>query len=352
MNPTIVTKLRENIAGPGGLHFFDLSSGNVGPKEVSAIADCIKFNYQSCDGMAPLISIDLSGNQLCGLDFIMQGTYEPEGFGDFCTTLVNMSKISRLRKINLSRNFLDVKGFALISNLLINGPQSLQELGLRACGGDAQAIEKLSEGLKVNKNIVTLDLRQNHFGPGGAEFLSDFLATTSRLKQIYLSECDLGAEGTAVICKALCTNDSIEMLSLGDNNFGDAGSESVATMLRTNKKLRHLDLQENLIALEGISAIAKALAKNRTLVFLGVQWNDLSNEGAARLGEALLYNNTLKSMHLVGNHIDADGISLLIESSLACDNKPIDLDLGYAHQPATTKKRAESTPPVEAEEQS
>src|SRR5687768_12344708 len=117
LSSSTTTRLRENTAGPGGLHHFDLSSASVGPKELSVLSDCIKHNFQSVEGMAPLISIDISGNNICGTDFLMLGTYDCDGLTDFGNVMVAMSKMSRLRKMNLSRNFLDAKGFAVVSKI-------------------------------------------------------------------------------------------------------------------------------------------------------------------------------------------------------------------------------------------
>jgi hypothetical protein len=339
LHTSTINRLRENTAGPGGWHHFDLSSSNAGSKELTVISDSIKHNNQSCEGMAPLISIDLSGNQICGIDFMMTGTYDSDGLNELSNVLINMSKMSRLRKLNLSRNFLDVKGFTILSNLLAKGPESMQDLNLRSCGGDGHSIEKFAEGLKKNTTLLILDLRQNHFGPFGAGILGDVIASNFRLRQLNISECEIGSDGAAEICRGLSNNQTLEVLSMGDNNIGDTGAEHVANMLRVNRKLKHLDLQENRIGMEGVSGLAKALTKNQTLSFLGLQWNDVSNEGAAKLAEGLMYNNTLRSLHIVGNHIDGDGISLLIESSLTSNDKPIDLDLSFSHQTTNQGKK-------------
>jgi hypothetical protein len=65
LNPNLITRLRENTV-LDGLHYLELSNSQAGPREVKSIADAIKYNIQSIEvGLAPLISIDLSGNQIC-----------------------------------------------------------------------------------------------------------------------------------------------------------------------------------------------------------------------------------------------------------------------------------------------
>lgn len=63
---TILTKLKENTVAPDGMHYLDLANSLIGPKELKMISDVIKSNFQAIEsGLAPLISIELPGNQLC-----------------------------------------------------------------------------------------------------------------------------------------------------------------------------------------------------------------------------------------------------------------------------------------------
>lgn len=332
LSPALVTRLKENIAGPGGLHHLDLSSSGVGTKEIAELSNCIKSNYLSCEGMAPLISIDLQGNQICGVDFIMEGTYNADSFHEFSNCLINMSKISRLKKLNLSRNYLDVRGFTILGHLLINGPQTIDTLIIRSCGGDQFCIEKLADALKVNKSLAVLDMKQNHFGTKGAEYMGDALLLNPKLRQLNISECDIDYEGMQHIARGLMGNDAIEILSMADNNIGDAGAEFVCAVLKVTKRIRNLDLAENRIGQLGVNWIASALTVNRTLVYLGLQWNDINNDGAAKLAEALASNNTLRYVYILGNYIDSDGITAMINGSLSSNTKPIDIDLAIPQQ--------------------
>eukprot|EP01038_Epipyxis_sp_PR26KG_P007162 gene7162-9765_t len=338
LNPAIIIRLKENTAGPQGLHHFDISNSNYGPREISIISDAIKINYQSSDNIAPLISIDFSGNSLCGVDSMMSGVYDSDGLSDFCATLISI-KNSRLRKINLSRNYLDIRGFMIIAGLLSFGPSSLIDLNLRNCAGSGKAIEKLLDALKPNKSLLTLDISQNDLGLEGAELIGDALANNKKLKQLSISDCNIPADGANSIFKGLINNNNLEILNISDNWIGDSGAESIGVMLRSNGILKHLDIQENHITSDGLSSIAKGLAKNKSLVFLGLQWNDINNEGAAKLGEALMINSTLKSVCILGNHIDADGLGYIIQGSMAINiHKPIDIDLGFAFMNPSTAK--------------
>jgi Ran GTPase-activating protein (RanGAP) involved in mRNA processing and transport len=309
---------------------------------MTVLGDVIKQNGLSCEGSAPIITIDLSNNIVCGVTPWGKGTYDGDGLADFCTAMNAMSKVSRLRKLDFSRNYLHVRGFQIITNLIVNGPSSLIEISLRLCEGVAEAIEKLCEGLKSAKYLQILDLSENPIGPRGGQLIGDALASNSRLRQLNVNHCDLFQDGCNAIFQALQhSNNTLEVLSLNGNNFGDTGCEALASMLRNNNKLRVLDIQENSICYDGICVLSRALARNRTLTFLGLQWNDISNDGAAKLGDTISSNNVLTAIHILGNHIDIDGIKSIVHGSLQSDNKPIELDLGFAYKPIGRKSKGE-----------
>lgn len=333
----LLTKLKENTSAPGGLHYLDVSSSVVGPREMIVLGDTIRQNGNVSEGMAPLISIDLSQNRICGVNQVGKGNYDTEGLNDFFSSLIALNKVSRLRTLNLSKNNLNVKAFGLISSFISSSPPAFVEIHVRSCEGTPEGIEKLMEGVKVSKGLQILDIADNDVGVQGALAIADVLVSPTRLKQLNLNSCRLGTEGGDTVFQAMNVNASVEILSVADNCIGDMGCEAVAMMLRANTKLKHLDLQENHIGIEGIAAISKALTKNRVLTFLGLQWNDISNDGAARLGEAMTQNITLKAIHLLGNHVDLDGIKLIVNGNLTCTDRPIDLDLGFCYRPTKTK---------------
>lgn len=329
LSSTLVSRLRENIAGPGGLHHLDLSNANAGPKELTSITDCIKYNSQNIEGVVPLISIDLSGNHICGVDFMMTGTCDNTGIQDFVTVLNNIGSKSRLRKINLSRNYLDICGFISLSNLVSAGPQSLSELCLRDCGANDEAVIKLMDALKQAKGLQVLDLSHNRIGIDGCDAIGEMLTLNAKLRQINLSECDIGPGGAVAIARGFHTNTGVEALLLGDNGIGNEGAEAIAHMLKVNNRLKHLDLQENGIGVQGTEEISDALKINRTLVFLGLQWNELTNEAAVSLSEALSTNNVLRSVHILGTQIDAEGVKKLMDSSIQLGDKKLDVDVAF-----------------------
>lgn len=332
LNPSIVTKLKENIPGFGGLHHLDLSNSNVGPKEVSHIGDLVKQNAQGIEGFSPLLSYDLTNNSICGVNSWRRGTFETDGFNEFVNNAL-MHKTSRVRKVNLSKNGMNPKAVSILGNLLLNGPNSLMELTLRFCGITGEHLERFSECLKSCRSLIVLDLRENPLDNKGAALLAEGLSINTKLKILHVSSCSIGPEGGVSIFNMLVSNSSLEVLNIGDNVIGDMACDSLGAMLKVNQRLKHLDIQENSITYEGIEAIGRGLMKNRCLAFLGLQWNNLNNECAEKLAEVMAFNNTLKAIHIYGTHIDLEGIKLLQDKSLISSDKPIDIDLSFAYKP-------------------
>eukprot|EP01036_Dinobryon_divergens_P027218 gene27218-35949_t len=324
----LISKLRDNSVAPDGLHHFDMTNAAIGPKDLKAISDAIKGNFQAIEsGLAPLLSIELAGNSLCGVDlFTLKGSYDSAAFNDFVNTLILMSKLSRLKKINLSRNYFDIEGFTILGTLLSNGPATIIELYLQDCAANSSCIENLMVGLKSNKTLVTLDLRDNDIGIEGAAFIAEALQAGQKLRQLNLSGCNIESQGAIAIISSL-SNGSIETLNLSDNSIGDDGASQIGLFLETNRTLKQLSIPDNQITDDGMASISKGLARNKGLQFLGVQWNFITNNGALYLSTCLSQNSSLRALHILGNAIDRDGVKSILEGSIVLNSKPIDVDV-------------------------
>ncbi|RYH20956.1 hypothetical protein EON65_21965 [archaeon] len=335
LSSTIITKLRENTTGNEGTHYFDLSNCYIGPAEIADIGTCIKYNGINAEGFAPLISLDLTSNLICGVDQLLRGSVNTEGFSDFCNCLIALNKNSRLRKITFARNYLGASGCSILSNFLINGPSSIIEISCKGCGIDQEGMEKLAEGVKNSKALHILDLRDNELGPESGKYIADMLTNNIKIKQLYLSNCLLGPDGCAAVFHSL-GNTSLEVLAINANGCGNSAMDVLASALRVNQRLKTLHIEENGIGMEGIGSLCKGLLKNKVLMHLGLQWNDLDNDCAAKLNEVLVQNNSLKEIHVLGNYIDEQGVKKLVEGSAG-----IDVDMTFHVRPASrTKKKS------------
>jgi hypothetical protein len=339
LNPNLLQRLKDNILAPSGLFYLDLSNSHVGPKELSVLGEIIKVNGLNCEGSAPILTMDFSGNCICGVNTWGKGTYDYDGLSDFVNCMIAAKYVSRQKRLDISKNFLSTKGMNLIAKLINDGPASLSELIVKNCNLNAECIHRFANVLGNAKNLLELHLSENGLGPVGGQLLADALTSNSRLRQLYVNSCDLGTVGSIAIFQALTNNNNLENLSINDNGFGDEGAEILGKMLRTNGKLRFLEIEENSIGFEGICSIAGGLQRNRSVYYIGLQWNDINNDGAAKIGEALRYNNTLGAIHILGNHIDVEGIKSIVLGSLEGNVNPIELDLGFAYRPPKARDR-------------
>ena len=82
----------------------------------------------------------------------------------------------------------------------------------------------------ADKQIMTLNLRDNAFGPAGIESLKDFLASCPTLKILNVTNCGLGPEGTTTIAQSLlmCEGQQLEEFYASRDRLEDPGFTAMA----------------------------------------------------------------------------------------------------------------------------
>ncbi|KAF9112767.1 hypothetical protein BGX27_002853 [Mortierella sp. AM989] len=172
----------------------------------------------------------------------------------------------------------------------------------------------LSEALKVNRTFTTLDLSRNSIGKEGALALAEVLKTNTTLITLDLRFNSIGKEGALSLSQALKSNITLSTLNLRNNSIGKEGALALSEALRTNITLTTLNLWNNSIGNEGALSLSEALKTNTTLTSLGLQSNSISKEGALSFSEALRVNITLASLNLWDNSIGDEGALSLSET--------------------------------------
>ena len=79
--------------------------------------------------------------------------------------------------------------------------------------GDSGA-SALSDSLKSNSTLTTLDLMENEIGSSGARALSDSLKSNSTLTALYLYNNEIGDEGAGALSDSLKSNSTLTILKL------------------------------------------------------------------------------------------------------------------------------------------
>jgi hypothetical protein len=162
--------------------------------------------------MGSLSKLDISGNQICGLDEDGRGTHDTSGFA------VLTKSIGNLKELNISNNFLKAQGAEiLVPALEANGSLSSLHLGQSNIPEEQMkaiiAMDKFDvlcavpvRELKAD-SITELDLAGKSLGVEGALVLATYLKEDSGS----LSKLMFGDGESDYIKKDKCTGESFEV---------------------------------------------------------------------------------------------------------------------------------------------
>jgi Ran GTPase-activating protein (RanGAP) involved in mRNA processing and transport len=291
-NMTGVKELAAALGVNSGLTALDLTFNNLMDEGVSAVCEAIQSNKETKlaslnfknNGISPgganavaamvavtggLTSLNLSDNQLCGLDAFGGGTY----------TAVGITAIADALRVNGGLTALDLS----FNNLMDEG------------------VSEVCEAIQNNKEtkLASLNFESNRIGPVGANAVAAMVAVNGALTKLSLANNQLEEEGTKAICEALEQNTSLKELDISGGYKGSiggsAGAKHVAKMLGVNGGLTSINLsgnrlcgvwtdfrgQQGTYTSEGITAIADAMRVNGALIKC-----DLSNNGMGKEGKA------------------------------------------------------------------
>ncbi|KAF9199684.1 hypothetical protein BGZ59_003765, partial [Podila verticillata] len=92
----------------------------------------------------------------------------------------------------------------------------------------------LSEALKTNLTLTTLNLGFNSIYENGAVALSEALKTNSSLTTLNLGVNSIGDDGAQMLSEALKANSTLITLDLGSNSIGDNGAQALAEAFKAN----------------------------------------------------------------------------------------------------------------------
>ncbi|XP_060731390.1 NACHT, LRR and PYD domains-containing protein 12-like isoform X1 [Tachysurus vachellii] len=200
------------------------------------------------------------------------------------------SKLSHLRYLDLSCNYLGDSGVKSLSAVLENPHCKLETLRLCGCGVSAEGCAALTSALRSNpSHLRKLDLIDNNLGDSGVKSLSAVLENPHcKLESLCWRGCGVSAEGCAALTSALRSNPShLRYLNLSDNNLGDSGVKSLSAVLENpHCKLETLWLWQCGVSDEGCAALTSALRSNPShLRELDLSCNKLGDSGVKMLSD-------------------------------------------------------------------
>jgi hypothetical protein len=274
-----------------------LSNNSLGAEGAAALAPALAAN-------GVLTSLNLSYNELCGLNFLGRGTYTAEGI----TAIADAMRVNGgLTSIDLSRNQLcgciwnDAYGYegtytaegitAIADALRVNGALTVTNLLDNQL--DAESAKLLAEVAKqkgislcgIRRDQTTADFHYKGLKPPDTILLVSDLSqavVTGALTKLSLAKNGLGEEGTKAICEALEQNKTLKELDISGNMLGKcniggpAGVKHVAKMLGINGGLTSINISGNHLCgnylneiiprdITGIKELARALGVNGAL---------------------------------------------------------------------------------------
>lgn len=191
-----------------------------------------------------------------------------------------------------------------------------------------EAGTELMKGLCRNSSLELIWLDDNALGIGGARFLGEYLATSSKLRDLSLSgvPCFI-EEQLMLIAEGLKTNRSLEKLKIHGSHITPAGIDRLAEVLKSNSTLKHLTVSSCSLAQAETKSLAIMLEFNTGLLEVDLRDNLINDVGAVRLAQALKFNMHLETLNLEANRINSQGVVSLVEA-LAINKVLKELRLG------------------------
>ncbi|XP_072339528.1 leucine-rich repeat-containing protein 45 isoform X2 [Scyliorhinus torazame] len=196
------------------------------------------------------------------------------------------------KRLDLSTQSLSVDTCAILGKVLMNDIV-FTELTLCDCMLNEEGAKLLLYGLCANTTIQMLDMKGNNLRAAGAETLGKLLRHNKSLKSLILEWNALGMweEGFCVFCEGLRANKSLKHLDLRNNQINHQGVGELALALKHNNTLEELDLRWNNIGLLGGRALLCALQQNKTLVRLELAGNNIPSDVLKAVEQAVDHNS-------------------------------------------------------------
>ena len=174
------------------------------------------------------------------------------------------------QSVNVTGAIMTNDQMLIFCDCLINN-RTLMELNLSSNKITDEEIVKLTEAIKGNTTLQTLDISHNTLSYSGI----------SSTKISSISDC-------------LKINSTLCKLNLSNNEITDEGAKRLAEAIEVNITLQELNISENWISNEGVMRIVEACTINRTLHKLVCTHNNLSKSGLAVINEYIRKENAVQ----------------------------------------------------------
>jgi hypothetical protein len=235
------------------------------------------------------------------------------------------------------QNPLDVEEVEVLCENLVSHPMlaTLQVVivsaGTSGDRSEKEAMEIVSNMLKNNRTIKSLELRIFHGTEIGAASLGAMLSVNSTLETLVVGTIRGNLQtGVEFVLAPLTSHDgkpplnkSLKTLSLNNWDFGQRGARAAAQLLRTNDSLTHLGLINVRFSGPSVCTILESLETNETLHTLDLRHSEGVGGDVvlAKMMDLLRANPCLKDIQLTGTPLERDGRAVQVKAQLEMNSR-------------------------------
>nr|CEL74171.1 TPA: hypothetical protein BN1205_071920 [Toxoplasma gondii VEG] len=186
--------------------------------------------------------------------------------------------------------------------------RSIVALDLSRAGLTEEDGPSVAQMLKSNKALVALDLEGNHFGLASAKAFRKALEVNDTLRSLNVENCSFtcrGDEQSGVVelAKGLRLNKGLRNLNLRNNQIDDEGGDALIDALSANRTLTQLDVSFNDLSIELLRELHELLNRNQAL-FIQVKKHEKREREDMRHEEELM---RIYLMHVEARRIMVEG---------------------------------------------
>eukprot|EP00960_Hanusia_phi_P044871 756872-Hanusia_phi.AAC.10 len=224
---------------------------------------------------------------------------------------------------SLSHLFLDGNkiedrgGLILVEKLARN--TSLRTISLGCMDLGHQTFTMLGKVLTQNNSITTLNIDRPILFSCQEEsiyHLASGLKLNKTLRSLSIKNAGLRDHGCFLLCDNLMLNETLTELDLSSNRLSEISGQYIHNLLKKDLNLMRLKLSCNKLCDRGCEVLAQALPAS-SIVELDISYNEIGSQGIEALSVAIAHSTRLKMLCIWGNHLDSSSLQSYIA---ACNN--------------------------------
>ena len=216
--------------------------------------------------------------------------------------------IKSLRFLSLHNNYIGYNGIGKISELLKKN-HTLTSIDLGRNNFNFESISVLVKAIKQS-SITKLELQSCYMDNNSIKILVN---GAERLTVLNISDCFLGRSGSKELEVLLRYSKTLRVLNINNCVISDSGLITIANKLKENCILTELYLNNNSLTSLSAQLLAEELKENKTLLKLHYDCNTIGTVGGIAMGNMLKYNRTLIELSFVNCRLTHEALNAIAE---------------------------------------